>query len=172
MSSFEVKGEVSSAPAPLVDGDIYRWSYRDPDVDMRQYGTYHCCSRIAVVRRGRLRDTYWGMSAGSDGRSFGPDDVWRLDLERLGNFENLEQAPEYQKNYYDDADIVNLNHSNSSRNNFYLRKGAKRSQKKMLEAARYQLEQNEAAERSAADRAQRLRETIARIEAGDTETYI
>lgn len=156
----------------LREDDIYRWSYRDPNVDMRQYGTYHCCSRIAVVRRGRLRDTYWGMSAGSDGRSFGPDDLHRLDLVRLGNFADLEKAREYQADYYDDADIVNLNHSNSPRNNFYLRKGAKRSQAKMLAVARENLEISIGDERRAAETSQRLRESIARIEAGDIESYI
>lgn len=156
----------------LLEGDIYRWAYRDPNVDMRQYGTYHCCSRIAVVKNGRLRDTYWGMSSGSDGRHFGPDDLWRLDLEILGNFADLEKVPDYNEDYYDDADIVNLNHSNSSRDNFYVRKGAKRSQAKMLEVARKRLEDSLSAERMAAWNSQRLRESIARIEAGDIETHI
>jgi hypothetical protein len=155
----------------LREGDIYRWSYRDPNVDLRQYGTYHCCSRIAVVKNGRLRDTYWGLSAGSDGRSFGVDDLPKLELTFVANFSDLEPAKEYQGDYYADEDIVNLNHANSSGGNFYLRKGAKRSKAKMLEAARYHLERAEATERSAASRAKGLREAIARIEAGEIDVY-
>lgn len=150
----------------IKEGDIFRWSYREPGDD-RQYGRYHCCSRIAVVANGRLRDTFWSL--GSDGRSFGLDDLPRLDLTYLGNFADLEKAGEWQADYYDDADIVNLNHSNSSNDNFYLRKGAKRSAKKMLEAARYKLERSESDERMAADGARRFRAAIAKIEAGEIE---
>lgn len=159
----------------LNEGDIFRWSYRDHDTDTRSYGSYHCCSCIAIVHNGRLRDTYWmiGKLFASDGtRTFGIDDLPRIELTRLGNLSGLEKAKEYQSDYYDDADIVDLNHSNSSRGNFYLRKNAVRSQKKMLEMARYKLEQSESAERSAAHRSEQLREAIAKIEAGDTSAYL
>jgi hypothetical protein len=149
----------------MKEGDIYRWNYREPGDD-RNYGRYHCCSRIAIAdARGRLRDTYW--SSGSDGRVFVEADLPKLDLTYLGNLSDLEKAPEWQADYYDDADIVNLNHSNSSRDNFYLRKGAQRSRAKMLERARYKLEQSESAERSAAWASERLRSAIAKIEAGE-----
>ena len=153
----------------LVEGDVFRWSYKDsPEIDMRSWGTYHCCSRIAIVRNGRLRDTYW--YSGSDGRSFGIGDVPRLELERLGNLSELEEAKEYQANYYDDADIVNLTHANGGQ--FYLRKGAARSQAKMLASARSKLEASQSEERMAAWRSEKLRESIAKIEAGETDAFI
>lgn len=148
----------------LREGDVFRWSYREPGDD-RSYGRYHCCSRIAIVTRGRLRDTYW--SWGSDGRSFGLEEIAKLDLEFEGNLSDLEKADEWQADYYADADIVNLNHSNSSRGNFYLRKGALRNADKMLRMARYKLEQSLSAERSAAWTSERLRAAIAQIEAGE-----
>lgn len=154
----------------LREGDIFRWSYRDPNTDNRSYGSYHCCSRIAVVKNGRLLDTYW--SCASDGRSFGAEDLPKLELTRVGNFAELDHAKEYQADYYDDADIVNLNHANSTRDNFYLRKGAKKSQAKMLEVARRNLERSQSNERSAADLSNGLREAIRRIEAGDTTVHI
>lgn len=156
----------------LREGDIYRWSYRDPKTDMRQYGSYHCCSRIAIVRNGLLKDTYWGAYAGSDGRSFGQDDVHTLDLTFVANLSDLEIAAEYQADYYDDADIVDLNHSNSSRGNFYLRKGAVRSQDKILAVARQRLAEAESAERTAARRSEELRGIIMHIEDGEAITYI
>jgi hypothetical protein len=154
----------------LKEGDIYRWYYRDPSTDNRAYGTYHCCSRIAVVERGRLRDTYW--SSGSDGRSFGPDDIPKLELKFVGNFSELHSAMEYEADYYDDADLVDLNHANSTRGNFYLRKGAVRSQRKMLAVARRSLEFSLAAERSASHRSEELRKTISQIEAGEISVFI
>lgn len=155
----------------LREGDIYRWSYRGPDLDRDgTWGRYHCCSRIAVVKNERLRDTFW--SCGSDGRSFGVDDLPRLNLTLLGNFADLEKSDEHNACYYDDTDIVDLNHSNSTRGNFYLRKGAKRSQTKMLAMARYKLERAKSDERMAADRAVRLQETIAHIEAGRLDVYL
>lgn len=158
---------MTTVETTLREGDIYRWSYRDPGDD-RSYGRYHCCSRIGVVTRGRLVDTFWSY-AGSDSRSFGPADLPKLELTRLGNFSELQKAPEWQADYFDDADIVDINHSNSTRGNFYLRKGAQRSAKKMLERARYKLEQSISAERSAAWKSEELRKAIARIEAGETD---
>jgi hypothetical protein len=149
----------------LKDGDIYRWRYRE-EGDDRPYGRYHCCSNIGVVRSGLLRDTYW--SCGSEGRTFGPDDFDRLDLTFIANVSDLVGAAEYEADYYDDSDIVNLNHSNSTRGNFYLRKGAKRSQAKMLEVATRKLLQEQSNQRLASLRTFDLRETIAKIEAGHT----
>jgi len=155
----------------LREGDIYRWRFREPDPERDgSWGRYHCCSCIAVVKNGRLRDTFWG--SGNDGRSFAEADLPALTLEHLGNLADLEKSSEHQADYYDDADIVNLNHSNSSRDNFYLRKGAKRSLTKMLQSARYRLERAESEERMAADKAQRLREAIANIEAGRLDVFL
>lgn len=150
----------------LREGDIYRWSYREPSDD-RQYGRYHCCSQIAVVKNGRLCDTYW--SFGSDGRSFGVGELERLNLTRLGNFAELIKAPAWQADYYDVADIVNLNHSNSSNDNFYLRVGAVRSAKKMLESAQRKLERLQSDKRTAEWGIKRITAAIAQIEGGETE---
>jgi hypothetical protein len=156
----------------LNEGDVFRWGYRESGDDGR-WGRYHCCSGIAVVHGGILRDTYWQIGPSfSEGRSFRVDDLQKIDLTRLGNMTELERVPEYQADYYDDADIVDLNHSNSPRGNFYLRKGSVRSQAKMLEVAKYKLEQSESAERSAASKSERLREAVARIANGDTGIHI
>ena len=151
----------------MKEGDIYRWTYRESGND-RDFGRYHCCSRIAIVQPdGRLRDTFW--SSGSDGRFFGADDLPRLDLTFLGNLSDLDKEPEWKADYYDDADIVNLNHSNSSRDNFFLRKGAKRSAAKMMETAIYRLEKAQSDEKNAVRRADELRKVISQIESGQID---
>lgn len=161
-------GSLNDDAGNFSEGDIFRWSYRDPSADQRAYqrayGSYHCCSRIAVFKGGFLRDTFW--NSGYDDRWFKPEDFPKLELTFVANFYDLELAPEYQADYYDDADIVNLNHSNSTRGNFYLRKGAVRSQKKQLEVCRRKLENSLSAERIAALQSEQLRATISRLEAG------
>jgi hypothetical protein len=155
------------------EGDVFRWYYLDPKADGRNWGSYHCCSCIGIFHNGRLRDTFWqiGMSF-SDGRSFGVEDFAKLKLEYLGNLADFDKAQTHHADYYAPDDCMNLNHSNSSRDNFYVRKGAQRSAARMLEVARYKLERSESDERSAARRSADLRKAIAEIEAGSTDVHL
>lgn len=157
----------------LSEGDIYRWSYAEPGDD-RTWGRYHCKSQIAVVSGGRLRDTYWqvGGSFGSDSCSFGSEDFHRLNLTFLGNLNDLEKRNEADAAYYDSDDVVNLNHANSSKNNFYIRKGAKRSAAKMMESANRLLEEAKSDIRCAEHARDRALANIARIQSGDTSGYL
>lgn len=157
----------------LRDGDIYRWGYRDPKTNSAPWGDYHCCSRVAIVKHGRLYDTYWQTGQSFSGcKSFGPDDLPKLTLERLGNMAELEAAKEYQADYYDDADIVDLNHSNNTRGNFYLRKDAKRSRDKMEAIARQRFAEAESDFHTARRRMDEIGKIIDRIEAGDIDMHI
>lgn len=151
----------------LREGDIYHWRYSDPDPDNGRWNRYHCCSRIAIVdKSGWLRDTFW--HSGSDGRWFGPDDRGKIEITFVANMADLDRHPEWQAEYYDEADIVNLNHSNSTRDNFYIRKGAKRSPTKMLAVAHKKIEECESTIRQAGWTMEKLRTAIAQIEAGET----
>lgn len=157
----------------LKEGDVYRWSYRDPKTDGRAYGSYHCCSRIAIVHRGTLKDTFWQIGQSfSDGRSFSLEDLPKLELKFLGNLSDMASAKEYEADYYDDADIVDLNHSNSTRGNFYLRKGAKRSQDKMLAVANQRFAEAEADFHTARRRMDEIGKIIDQLEAGEIVSYI
>lgn len=151
------------------EGDIYRWSFREPGDDAA-WGRYHCRSRIGIVHNGRLNDTYWQIGDNfGNGCSFDiRDGLHEIDLTFIANMSDLDKANEYEADYYDAADIVNLNHPNSTRGNFYLRKGAKRSAAKMLEVATRKLLQEQSNQRLASLRSHDLRETIAKIEAGET----
>lgn len=157
----------------LNEGDIYRWSYRDPKADGRPYGSYHCCSCIAIVNNGRLKDTFWQIGKSfSDCRSFGVEDLPKLELTRIANLSDLIPAKEYDADYYDDSDIVDLNHSNHTSGNFYLRKGATRSKEKMLKVARDNLARSTSNEQSAARLSGELREVISKLEADQMVFYI
>ena len=133
------------------DGDIYFWSWKQPAEHM----PYHCCARKAIVRGKYLVDTFW--SSPSDGRSWTQEQALeRLHLEYKGNFDELEHVQDYLAQYYEPADLVNLNHPNSSRDNLHLRKAAKRSKEKMLAAANYKIERSISEISMAEDRIKRL----------------
>lgn len=161
-----------TAAVKLRDGDIYRWRHVESGDD-RPFGRYHCCSRIAVVHKGRLRDTYWQIGDYfGEGKSFGIDDLGRIELTFIANCADLEKRHESDVEYYDCADVVDLNHPNSSKGNFYIRKGAKRSAAKMLESANRRLEAAKSDEQRAKNTIERLTSNIQRINSGDIEGYL
>jgi hypothetical protein len=152
----------------IKDGDIFRWRYKDEQPEhRREWGRYHCKSQIAIAKGGSLRDTFW-FGGGSDNATWSYDDAeQKLELTHLGNFFDLERRSEHEAMYYADADCVNLNHANSSKGNFYIRKGAARCREKMRATARERIEQSEREISFAQDRLTRTRELLAAIERGD-----
>ena len=93
-----------AAISALQEGDIYRWRWADQakDADCGPYRSYHCCSKLAVVRNGKLVDTFW---YGSDNKILDPAEV---DLTLLGNVANLIEIRSYDIPYYRHADIVDM----------------------------------------------------------------
>ena len=117
------------------DNDIFRWSYNASTLKKRGDGdnggiTYWCCSRIAMVINDRLVDTFWGSTGSA--KSWGEDQAKeQLELEFIANMDCLISADPSERAYYLDSDCFNLNHSNSTRGNFYIRKGAIKNTGKM-----------------------------------------
>jgi hypothetical protein len=112
------------------DGDIVKWWFTEDELKKLRHGnnngtTYWCCSQIAVFKDERFWDTFWHARE----KCFLPEEIGKKYLvEFIGNFDELEkQDCDYYDliKIYDRNDIVNLNHSNSSKGNLYLRKGAK-----------------------------------------------
>lgn len=150
----------------IKDGDIFRWCYKDEKPEHRgAWGRYHCKSQIAVAKDGVLSDTYWHSS--HQGACWSYDEAERdLELTFVANFANLEKQPEYMAMYYEAADCVNLNHANSPRDNFYIRKGAKRSKSKMLDTLADQIAKAEQEIEFARSRLDRYQQTLADIYGG------
>lgn len=110
--------------------DVYRWSYKNTE---GMFEPYHCKSRIGIYRdeKNVLADTFWSGSYHNN-RCFSMKECEELiDLTYLGNLDDFESASKSDQAMYDDKDFLNLNHSNSSRGNCYLRKGAVKSKEKM-----------------------------------------
>ena len=120
----------------MKDGDIFRWSYNSEWLKKKNDGdnggtTYWCNSRIGVFNDGFLVDTFWSYSNSCD-TSFAADMIAsRLDVEFIANEDDLIGANPSERAYYLDEDCVDLNHPNSTRGNFYIRKGAKKNIEKM-----------------------------------------
>ena len=118
----------------MKNGDIFKWSYNEEQLKKMglQYsaGTlYWCCSRIGVFNDGYLEDTFWNSSTD---KCFSIESIKeKLTLEFIANEDDLVSANTSEKAYYLDSDCFDLNHPNSTRGNFYLRKGAKKNIAKM-----------------------------------------
>lgn len=118
------------------EGDIYRWSWNDSILKLKELeknsGTlYWCCSRIGVVRNGILIDTYWGEN-NQHNKTFNRDEaIEKLVIQFVANFSDLTSAQPGDRAYYLDNDCIDLNHPNSSRGNFYIRKNAVKNINKM-----------------------------------------
>ena len=148
----------------IKEGDIFHWRYRD-EKRHSDYLSYWAKSRIAVATLMYLNDTFSDYSNPDWTHSEARE---KLILARIGNFAVLERQPEYMADYYDDRDIVNINHSNSSRGNFYIRKGAKRSPDKMIETLDYKITRAESEIVCAQRLIERLRDTKQKIMFGET----
>ena len=116
------------------NGDVFRWSYTDQKLKEKKDGnnggtTYWCCSQIAIYEEGRLRDTYW--STGGN-KTWTPEQAEKdLELTSLGNIYEYRRAHHSERVHYLDKDCLDLNHSNSTSGNFYIRKDAKKDVAKM-----------------------------------------
>lgn len=147
----------------LIDGQIYRWSWLDADFGEpgAPRDPYWCRSRIAVVRNGRLVDTYWSSLDH-------PIDAAKVWLELIGD-EKWPQLRAGEEVRYDSADICDMRHSNNSRGPIYVRPGAPLNRAAMLAV----LAQREADARSdikvAEWRIEEIAKNRALIESGDLE---
>ena len=148
------------------EGDIFHWRYADEDIRQnRPFGLYiyHCKSRIAVFKNGYLRDTYWHEMSNN---IVDPSEVI---LEFQGNPADMTIIPKWERGFYRHEDIVDMNHANNSNAPVYLKSGAKRDAKTMLEYFEYAKTRAEEKARSALDRANDCAKAIARINDGDVD---
>lgn len=153
----------------LREGDIYRWQWNRPDkdIDFGNYGSYHCCSQLAVFRNGRLTDTFW---YGGDNKVLDPA---KVKLTFLGNTADLDEIRSYDVAYYRREDIVDMRHSNNSSGPIYRRKGAQRDAATMLELIEHRLECSHREIEFAQRRIEQLTKDAEKVRAGKlNEVYL
>lgn len=139
------------------DGDIYDWEWKE-EPDTAQ--PYWCYSRRAVVRNGKLVDTYWGRT---EPKSVTPE---KVNLTFVANFDDLEEIGEWKIRYYKTSDIVDMRHANSSNAKVYRRKGAKRDPETMIQHAQDSIRECEAQIQSDQRQIDFLKRAISLVEAG------
>lgn len=110
----------------LVDGQTYRWAWKDTS-GWGQSDPYWCKSRLAVVKNGKLYDTFW--SSPSYEHTVDPA---KVDLTLLCD-DTWTVIPNGKQQYYDPEDVVDTRHSNHSGAPIYLRPGAQKSKAAILE---------------------------------------
>lgn len=128
------------------EGDVFRWSWNDRMLEKLSGCSnniiYWCKSRIGIVYSdGMLHDTYW--SGSNDTRWYIDRARDELELTYLGNLNDYRKAEPYERTCYKDSDCLDLNHPNSTRGNFYIRKDAvqcKEKKRKVLERSKKRLE--------------------------------
>lgn len=156
------------------EGDVFFWRYQK---DIGNYTEqYWCCARKAIVQGGLLGDIYWSYIDGHTVSFHGDRPLWTPDkaekyltLEFKGNLDEFDVIADYARSMYDDADILDLRHANSSQTQVYLRKGARRSRSAMLVEVNSKIEKAESDIRSANWQIERLSTAKAKIEAGELE---
>lgn len=175
LSRTAIGGRGNTANSDWREGDVFFWRYRDELGNQSE--RYWCCARKAIVRSsGVLADIYWSYIDGHTVGSRGSGRWWprdyaekNLTLEFKGNLDDFDVIADYARSMYDDADILDLRHANSSQKQVYLRKGARRSRSAMLVEVNSKIEKAESEIRSANWQIERLSTAKAKIEAGELE---
>lgn len=146
----------------MTEGDIYFWRFKEDA--MPEFMPYHCKSRRAVVVGGRLVDTFW--SSAHDGYVIDPS---RVNLEFKGNKADLRPISASEVKYYDDADVVDMRHSNASRAEVYVKAGAQRSRDAMMRHITSMIDEEESKIKCAKHRLEMLATAMASVDAGELD---
>lgn len=111
--------------------DVFNWRYTQSYIDelSSDRDLYWAKSKICIFDGAIFRDTFWGNDY-STCFSYDIKDIGtKIEIIFLGNLDDYDNQGDYSQledliKYYKKSDILNLNHSNSSRGNLYLKKGA------------------------------------------------
>lgn len=168
-----VGADKSDRVGPLREGDIYFWRWSDAQLENRlKYNNgsyslvYWCKSQIAIVRDGLLIDTYW--SDRSSERAIDPNHVV---LTYQGNESELKKIPDYEIPYYEPTDVVDMRHSNGSREPVYVKPNAQRSKDRILEHLGALRNETESEISYRIRKLERLAVAIERVSKGDVDGY-
>ncbi|WP_372570406.1 hypothetical protein [Ruegeria jejuensis] len=149
----------------MKDGDIYNWLWKDgmKRNDFGAFQSYHCYSRIAIARDGKLYDTFW-----SDNSK--PVDVTAVDLRFLGNANEMTVINKWKVPYYRPDDVVDTRHSNDYSAPIYLKAGAQKDPETMRENVLVKRAEAQREIKSSQQTVEEMDKYLAAIEAGDLDS--
>lgn len=167
----------------IKEGDFFRFHYTDKyreEAERRWYSGYlrHCFEGILHARvigtELRLVDTYWGLSG--DGQSFSEKEAReRGTLEFIFNIADVEKIPEHERVYYSDDDLFSVSEQHACVPScvfHFKRKGAEKSNKKMLAVVNEKIREQHKKVDYAIDELKRLAVKKEKIEGGDINIYL
>lgn len=164
------------------ENDVFSFRYNEAELKAR-FSPHHCFDGQFIVKvnsKGEkyFVDTYWaskydGFTAYQDVKSRTIDEALSQgELTFRCNLNDVEEIKEWEKEYYDDEDIFNLSYQHSCYSYFVKKKGAVKSQAKMLQSIKTKIEEAEYKKQSAERDIVRHNDTLKKIEAGDTSVYL
>lgn len=163
------EGDIVTADRELTEGDIFSWRYTEPaEAGIRKvrHDPYHCKSRVAIFRNGRLQDTYWsGLS------NDGVLDTDRVVLTFLGNPSAMQKINEWERVFYRYEDLVDMRHSNSTGAPVYVKLGAKRDAAAMREYFLYKGQRFNSDIETAQRKIVECRNAVAAIDRGEIDGH-
>lgn len=166
--------------AKVRENDVFRFRYSDQverGIREHSYDAYHCFDGILKAHERMdgmiiLWDTYWGTVSNSS-RWFTVEEAHEKgELTFVCNLDDVDPIRESDMKYYDDSDVFALRIHHGYRNEYYLRRGAERSQTKMLETINSQIESTEQDIRHGQDKLIRLKEMREKVTDGDTSVWL
>lgn len=153
--------------------DVYSFTYR-PEVAKDKFEPYHCFDGQLIVKQydsGKfyLEDTYWT----SNNRTFTRTEALKQGFLKFKcNLDDVDEIIQCDVIYYEDKDIVNLSHQHGCYKRFVLKKGAKRSKKKMLFAAKKMISDHENKINYSSREIEQLKEKIKKIKSNNLDIYL
>ena len=164
----------------LKEDDVYHFQWSSEEYEKEGYGgaLRHCFEGLLVVRKVRdelkLVDTYWGLKG--DGKDFTlQESTKRGTLEWYCNLNDVKSIGENQRVYYSDDDIIFLHEQHACDTSckfYYIKKGAKRSQAKMLSVVQREIDERKDTIRYATDDLEMSSKKYNEIKNGNLEVLI
>lgn len=157
----------------IKENDVFRFTWNEETRKESSRDLGHCFDGILIARVheniARLVDTYWSSG---DSKVFTLEDALKKGkLTRLCNLDEMENIQENQTQYFADEDIVTLRIHAGHRTQYLIKKGTLRSKDKIIESIKAKISDEERNIRFAEHSISRLRESLIRVESGDTEVF-
>jgi metal-responsive CopG/Arc/MetJ family transcriptional regulator len=116
-------------------GDVYNFKWNAEELNKR-FSPYHCFDGTLIVKERStglyLEDTYW---SGGDSKTFSLVDAQKQGtLTFICNLNEVEATNKVNEIYYEEEDFITLFIHAGYQNKYYIKKGALKSQKRMLKA--------------------------------------
>lgn len=131
------KGEAMT----IHENNVYRFTWKPEEYKRRLDPNWCWDGQLVVFKNSQselmLYDTYWCKPE----KSFTLEEILKMgNIKLICNLNDVEIVPETILKYYDDADIFNLSYQHGCYKKYVLRKGAQKSQKKMIQTLRNQIQ--------------------------------